>query len=111
MPYVVGWIVTALLAVFKNRIGQIILAALAWAGLTWGTQTLVIQPSLDAMWAYLSTLTSLGGQYGAFILNGMGLLKVDIALSMIVSSVNTKIALGAAKTFLQPKAVGGGTGY
>jgi hypothetical protein len=111
MPVIVGWIITALMTVFKSRIGQIIIAALAWAGLTWGTQKVLVTPIVNSLWGYLDSLNSVAGQYGAPVLQGLGMLKIDIAMTMIVSAVATKAAMGAARTFMQPKAVGGGTGF
>lgn len=111
MPLIVGWIITALLTVFKSRIGQIIASALLWAGLTWGTQKVLTTPMISQLYGYLTALNGIGGQYGSVVLQGLGMLKIDIAMTMIVSAVATKAGLKAAHTFMQPRAVGGGTGF
>lgn len=108
MPVMVGWIISGLMVVFKNRIGQIILAALVWAGLSYGATTIVVQPVIDQIWAYLDSLDTVGGQFGAFAVAALGILKVDVALTMIVSAVLIRVGVSAAKVHMM-RAPGRGT--
>lgn len=107
---IVGWIVTALTVVFKNRIGQLILAGLVWAGLSYGATKIVVQPVIDQIWLYLDGLGSAGGEFGAFAVAALGILKIDVALTMIVSAVMIRVGVTAAKVHMT-RAVGRGTGY
>ena len=107
---IIGWIISALMVVFKNRIRQLILAALVWMGLSYGATKIVVQPVIDQIWAHLDSLGSVGGEFGAFALAALGILKVDVALTMIVSAVLIRVGVSAAKVHMT-RAVGRGTGY
>ena len=96
---IIGPVISALVWTFKSRIGLFIASALAWAGLTYGTQKVLIQPTLDLIEAQAA---SVGGQgdLGGAILGWMGVLQFDVAMTMIMSAFVTKMGVSAAKVML-----------
>lgn len=109
-PIVVAWIVRAGTFLFSTRIGLMIASALAWAGLTYGTTKILIEPALAAIQAQMQALNSTGGQWAVFIIAAFGILKVDVAMTMIFSAIVTRTGIAAAHIRLFP-AVGRGTGF
>lgn len=91
------WIVNALMVVWRSRIGQILLSALAWLGLTWGTQKVLIQPTVDVLYGYVTGMQSVGGTYAEFMLHGLGMMKADIAVTMCISAVGIRAGVVAAR--------------
>lgn len=96
---IIAPVIGALVWTFKSRIGLFIASALAWAGLTYGTSKIVIQPTLDLIEAKLQGMGS-GGDLGQAISAWMGVLQFDVAVTMIMSAYATKMAVGATKVFL-----------
>lgn len=97
MPAMVAWIVNGLMIVFRSRIGQLILGALAWLGLTYGTQKLLVQPMIDALYSHVTELNTTGGDIGAFMLTGLGIMKVDVAFTMCISAITMRAGMVAAR--------------
>lgn len=98
MP-VIAWIVSGLVWVFKNRIGLFIAQALAWAGLTYGTTKVVIEPAIDMLENYMLAMGD-GGDLGAAAFQWIGVLKFDVACTMMMSAYVTKLGVQSAKVFL-----------
>jgi hypothetical protein len=101
MP-IIGWIMSALVWVFKNRIGLFIAQALLWAGLTYGTTKMVMGPTISLLEGYMQSGGG-GGDIGAAITNWMGVLKFDIAVTMIISAYVAKQSFNAAKVALHKR--------
>jgi hypothetical protein len=104
MPWLVAIIIQALVWVFRSRIGLFILSALAWLGLTYGTQKVVVQPAIEALQGYLTGMGSSSG-LGAAAFAWVGVLKFDVACTMMISAITTKLGVGAAKVVLMRKVV------
>ena len=109
MPAILGWIISgitsAVMWLFKNRIGQMLTAVLGWFGVSLATYKLGVEP-------FINNLTSLaqagagGGEYAAVALQWMGLLKFDQAITMIISAVAAKHAVNAGRVFFRKASSG-----
>jgi len=100
MPILVGIIIDAIVWVFESRIGLFILSALVWLGISYGTQTIVIGPAITALQGYVSGMSS-GSGMGAVAFNWIGVLRFDVALTMVISAYSTRVSVGAAKVLLK----------
>lgn len=104
MPAIVGWIISGvasgILWLFKNRIGQMVTALLAWAGVTLATYNFGVQPFLDQLRNYAQAGAG-GGQYAVVAMQWMGLLNFDKAITMILSAVAAKHAVNAGRVFFR----------
>jgi hypothetical protein len=109
MPAILGWIVSGVISgvlwLFKNRVGQIIMAVLAWAGVSLATYSLGVQPFIDHL-TDLAQGGMGGGEYAAVALQWMGLLNFDKAMTMIISAVAAKHAVNAGRVFFRRAATG-----
>lgn len=104
MPAALGWIISGLITgitwLFKNRIGQFITAILAFLGISLATYTFAVQPFIDQLESMANAGMG-GGQFSAFALNFLGIMNFDKALTMIISAVAAKHAVGAGKVFFK----------
>ena len=89
----VGWVVTALGRLFGTRLGQWVAAAMAYFGLAWATQEVVIGPVIDQLQAYMQGVSGDAVQW-------LGYLNFDKACSMIISAMTIRFGLAGAKAFL-----------
>lgn len=109
MPAIVGWILSgvasAVMWLFKNRIGQMITAILAWLGISLAAYEFGVEPFLDQLRDYAQGGMG-GGEYAAVALQWMGLMKFDVALTMILSAIAAKHAINAGKVFFRRATVG-----
>lgn len=109
MPAIVAWIISGVtsgvLWLFKNRIGQMITAVLAWAGITLATYSLGVEPFIDQLESAAQAGAG-GGEYAAAALAYMGLMKFDVAITMIISAVAAKHALNAGRVFFRRASTG-----
>ena len=109
MPAILGWIVSGVISgilwLFKNRIGQMCMAVLAWAGVSLATYSLGVQPFIDHL-EDLAQGGMGGGEYAAVALQWMGLLNFDEALTMVISAVAAKHALSAGRVFFRKSVAG-----
>lgn len=96
MPVLVAWIVDAVVWLFTNRIGFMIVSFLAWAGITYGTQKIVTTEVVSQLQSFFSSMGS-GGSLGAASLAWLGVLNLDKAMTMIVSCITTKQGLSALR--------------
>lgn len=95
-------LVSGLAWMFRTRIGQWVAAALAWFGLSWATHEFAVEPWIDNMKDF--TMTGTGGEWGSVLIAYLGIMKFDVACTMIASAVAAKYAVGSARAFLVKKA-------
>ena len=111
MPIVIGWIISAVLWLFKSRIGWLITQIFVWLGLTYATSTLVLTPTINAIKGYAQFSGGTGGLAAAAV-SWLAVLKFDVALTMLFGAITLKAATQAGRAFLTRRGtVGGGTGY
>ena len=112
MPLLLGGlIVQAILWLFKSRIGWMITQIFLWLGLTYATTKLVLTPTIDAIKGY-AQFSGGSGEMAAAAVAWLGVLKFDVALTMLFGAISLKAATNAGRAFLTRRgAVGGGTGY
>lgn len=103
MPAIVAWIIQALLWVFRTRVGTLILSVLVWAGISYGTVHVVLQPAMTALNNTLSAASSASG-LGAVMYQWIQVLHFPGALAMVVSAYASKAALTAGKLALFKRA-------
>ena len=89
----VGWVVTGLGRLFGSRIGQWVAAALAYFGLAFATQTVVMGPVIDQLEGYMQGVSGDAVEW-------LGYLNFDKACSMILSALAIRFGIQTAKTFL-----------
>lgn len=99
MP-IIGWIISAIVWVFKSRIGLFLAQALAWAGLTYGASKVLVDPAVALLEAKVAAMSGAGG-LAATAFNWMGVLRFDVACTMIMSAYTIKLSANAAKVFLR----------
>lgn len=104
MPRMVAWIISGLWGFFSKRMGQLILAFLAWTGLTYVAQKVVVDEIVQQIHAHVQSLeASATGQVAEMALAGLGMLKVDIAITMWLSAIGIRAGIGSLKVFLARK--------
>jgi hypothetical protein len=101
VAFLVGWIIQAVLWLFKNRIGFMILQILLWLGLTVATSTVIVAPVIAEIKSYANL--SGGGVWGVVALQWLGVLRFDRALTMLFGAYTTRMAAGAGKAFLRKR--------
>lgn len=95
MPMLVGWLLSGLGWLFRSQLGQFVVAAMAWLGISWATSEFLVEPFLEALEMHVQGIGS-GGEYAAAALAWFGVLRFDIACTMIASAVAIKYGVGAA---------------
>lgn len=104
MPAVLGWIgsgiVSGVMWLFKNKIGQMITAAFAFLGISIASYSLGVKPFLDQLENMASAGLG-GGEFASVALQWLGLLNFDKALTMIMSAVAAKHAVTAGRAFFK----------
>ncbi len=78
--------------------GSFALGILAFFGLTWGVHRVIMTPSIG----FIQNLMGggPGGEFGATAIAWMGVLRFDVAVSMIVGALVARAAISAAKAAL-----------
>lgn len=104
MSVIIAALIDALEWLFKTKLGQWIVAAFVFLGISFGTSKLVVQPSLDAIKALANGGVG-SSDLAAITLQWMGVLKFDVAITMILSAVATKYGVQAGKLFLQKRSI------
>lgn len=99
MPALIAILVNALRILFMSRLGVMIAGALAWFGLSWGTQKVAIQPAIDTLSSYMNFGAG-GGSFASAAIAYMGVLHFDTAVSMIISAFATRNGVKAARAVL-----------
>jgi len=97
----VAMLMNALRKLFGSRMGTWVAAAMAWLGLSFGSYKVAIEPTLDVMRGYMQS--GAGGELGAVATAYMGVMKFDVAVSMLISYVVIKQGVSGAKVFLQKR--------
>lgn len=94
MKKAVTWMLYGLSQLFSNRLGTWIAAAMSWLGLSWGSTSYILEPLFNQ-------IESLFSDANGVALGWMGYLKIDIAITMILSAVAVRFSFQAARAFLQ----------
>lgn len=100
MPVVVSWLLSGFAWLFRSQLGQFIVAAMAWLGISFAVSEFAVEPLLDALQMHVQDISG-AGPYAAAALAWFGVLKFDIACTMIASAVAIKYATGAAGSALR----------
>jgi hypothetical protein len=103
MPVVFGVALEAIIAfclnafrlLMANQLGRWIVQALAFMGLSYGVAKLVAAPALDLLTSHMHS--SPGGQFAADAIAWLGVLRLDEAISMLISAIAIKRGAQAAK--------------
>lgn len=101
MPFLaplISGLLTGLAWLFRNRIGQWIVAALAWAGLAFATQTFAVEPWLDLLEQRAGNVGS--GQLAQVALQWFGVMQFDKICTMAASAVVARFGMDSARAFL-----------
>lgn len=93
-------VVVGIANMLRSRTGQFIALGLLWLGLSIGTYTIAIQPTLDMISDYMTQNVG-SGNVAVAMRQWMGVMKFDIAVSMIVSAYGIRKLAQAGKVFLK----------
>ncbi|HEL5042550.1 TPA: DUF2523 domain-containing protein [Stenotrophomonas maltophilia] len=99
MPMLISTLLTALAALFRSKWGPWVAEAMVWLGISWATNEFLVDPWITQMEQAMRAGAP-GGEWGALVVSYAGIMKFDVACTMIASAVTAKFAVGAAKTFL-----------
>lgn len=109
MPAVIGWIISGvasgLMWLFKNRLGQMLTGILVWFGVSMASYKLGVEPFIEQVESMAQSGGG-GGQFAATAMAWLGVLKFDVALTMIISAVAAKHAVNAGRVFFKRRAAG-----
>lgn len=94
MPLVLAFIADAILWLVRNRIGVLIVSVISWLGITYGTQTFLIDPLKNQLLSYF-TGAAASGELGQAVVQWMGVLQFDKCVTMIFSAVVIKQTMKA----------------
>lgn len=96
-------VVVGIATMWRSRVGQFIALGLLWLGLSIGTYTVAIQPTLDLI-GDLMTTNHGTGNVAVAMRQWIGVIKFDIAVSMIVSAYGIRKLAQAGRVFLKRRA-------
>jgi hypothetical protein len=99
--YFIGPMVTAIATLLRSKWGTWVVLALTYLGVGFATQELVLGPILTQITNYAALPG--GGDFAVAALQTMGILKVDIAITMLTGAMLTRQAVGAARLFFVKK--------
>lgn len=103
MPALVASLVASLMTVLRvlliAKIGSIIVAALAFFGLSFAVNKYSVQPALDALEHHVGQLGAAGGHVASAI-QWAGVLNFDQAVTILISAYTVKWGLQTARVFL-----------
>ncbi len=88
------WILHGLSVLFANRAGTWVAAAMSWLGITFGSVTYLLDPLINQVQGIL-------GDADSVAMGWLGYLKVDIAMTMILSAVTIRYGFNATKLFIK----------
>ncbi len=102
----VGAIVRGTAWLFRTKAGLWVATALAWVGLSWTSYRVLLQPAIDQLENFAAGGGAGGtGEYWLMARDWMGVMKFDVAMTMIVSSLVARRAMGAGRLFLTKRGV------
>lgn len=102
MPFLVGFIIQAVLWLFKSRIGFLITQIMVWLGVTYASSTLVLTPTVNAIKGYATGISG-ADTFGSAAVQWLAVLKFDVALSMLFGAYAAKHAIAGARMFLSKR--------
>ncbi|MDR7135725.1 hypothetical protein J2X06_002943 [Lysobacter niastensis] len=105
LPIIAGGALVALLVnvmriMLMAKIGAFIVKALAFFGFTWATNKFAVAPAMDFIRDHMATLNGIGGEYGTLMVQWLGVLRFDQAVSMMLSAYAAAWTIKGAKVFL-----------
>lgn len=112
IPLLIGalgrFLLPALLWLFKTKGGYIVMSILVWLGINWSSMTLVVDPLIDAIRNYAGASGGgIGsGPWGEAAMAWAGVLRMDQAITMLLSAYTTKVTILNARLFLWKRGVG-----
>lgn len=88
VKYAWGPLIVAIGTLMKSRLGMFILAAMLWLGINFTTLKIIIEPALDVLTG-LAQQAGTGGatQFGMAAAQYMGIMKFDLAITMVISAI------------------------
>lgn len=98
MPAIIAALLQGLRLLISTRLGTWIVGALVWMGLGLFSTKVVLGPTINQLESFVGQLGS--GDMGASALQWAGVLKFDVAITMVVSAYVTRHAVTATKLFL-----------
>lgn len=88
VKYAWGPLVVAIGTLMKSRLGMFILAAMMWLGINFTTIKIIIEPALDILTGFAQDAgTGNGTAIGMAAAQYMGLMKFDLAITMVISAI------------------------
>lgn len=88
VKYAWGPLVVAIGTMMKSRLGMFILAAMMWLGINFTTVKIIIEPALDVLTGFAQTAgTGNGTAIGMAMAQYMGIMKFDLAITMVISAI------------------------
>lgn len=91
--------INALRVMLFVQAGKIIVGILGFFGLTYATNKYAVAPLLSAIQSMVNTGPT--GEFGSAVMEWMGLMRFDQALTMLISAWTIAFAIKSAKTFLK----------
>lgn len=99
IPALVAALMTVLRVLLMAKIGAFIVSALLFFGFTFAVNEYAIEPALDALRNYMTSMGSAGGIAGSAIA-WAGVLRFDDAVSVLISAYTTKWTIVSARIWL-----------
>lgn len=106
MPALVAALMHALRIMLMAKVGAFVLKVISFFGLAIVTNKYAIEPLLNQLEGYIGDLGATG-QWGALAVQWAGLLRVDDALSMLVSCFATAMMIKQGRVMLGIAPTGG----
>lgn len=99
MPALVAALIHALRIMLMAKAGAFVLKVLSFFGLAIVVNKFGVEPLLNQLESYIGDIGG-AGQWGALAVQWAGLLRVDDALSMLVSCFSTAMMIKQARVML-----------
>lgn len=80
------------------KLGAMVARVLTFLGVTFATQNYAVEPAIDQVRHYMTT--NPGGDLGAQVVAWAGVMKLDVAVTMLLSAYSAVWTIKQAKAFL-----------
>jgi hypothetical protein len=96
-------LLTGLRIMLMAKIGAFCAKLLLFFGFSWATNEFAVEPAMDFLEAHMHSMP--GGEYGNMMVQWLGVLHFDVAVSMVLSAYVAAWGIKSAKVFLMKQPV------
>ena len=99
MPALAAILANVFRAMLLANVGKFVLKIFGVIVISYATNKFVMDPALDTIRSYLNGSYG-GGEIGMWVLSTLGMLRFDVACSILIGAYSTRASLQAAEAIL-----------